>query len=443
MSTPASAAVSKATRLAVSRPAGAVSRQVQLAVSKPAAGVSRQRQTTVSAPPVAVSRIVQYIVSAPAAAPAPVVAVPYALHRARLYAAHHAAPEFQGRAPNLHLARPAIATRSTAPVPFAGPARLARLIAAHHSQKDYPGRALAAPDSGFSYGGGVGLPARAAALFASAVVQPGDLSTRAAAFAAPVLCQSSGASPVRASSFQAETLFAQADPTFVRAAAFFAEVLTPRVTTPPAGLYPQLAGLSFSLVKTPRFNTGIGTASSGREVRVSYWPTPHWTWDLSYEVLGDGPPWNGTTASDLKTLIGFLLSVVGTRAPFYFQDPDDNLATRQPIGIGDGATTTFVLSRTYGLGQFVGTERVGGVDTRYPVTIYVNGVAQTSGVTVNTATPLGNYLQFASAPVAGAVISATFNFLYWCRLVSDTADFENVASRLWQAKKVAIESVSG
>ena len=164
---------------------------------------------------------------------------------------------------------------------------------------------------------------------------------------------------------------------------------------------------------------------------------------MSYEVLGDGPTWNGTTASDLKTLMGFLLSVVGTRAPFYFQDPDDNLATRQPIGIGDGATTTFVLSRTYGLGQFVGTERVGGVDTRYPVTIYVNGVAQTGGVNVNTATPLGNYLQFATAPAAGAVISATFNFLYWCRLVDDTSDFENVALRLWQAKRVSIESVSG
>jgi uncharacterized protein (TIGR02217 family) len=137
--------------------------------------------------------------------------------------------------------------------------------------------------------------------------------------------------------------------------------------------------------------------------------------------------------------------VQGTFSPFYFCDPDDNQVTGQAIGVGDGSTKQFTFVRTYGLdsalGDFQGTEPVGGLNTGEPVNVYLAGELQTTGYAVSTATPYGNTLTFTTAPAAGVSITADFSFYYFCRIMEDSTEFEKFMKGLWALKKITIFSL--
>jgi uncharacterized protein (TIGR02217 family) len=209
-------------------------------------------------------------------------------------------------------------------------------------------------------------------------------------------------------------------------------------------IYPSLIGLMPTVTKRPKWSTGTGVASSGREIRIGYWSYPQWEWDLSYDILADNNAYTGTTAADIKDLIGFFLVNYGSLQPFLFQDIDDYQVTGQEIGVGDGTTKTFLIQRTYGLGSFTGTEPVGQVNTSEPVQVYINNTLQSStAYTVNTATPCGNTVTFASPPANGAAITMSFDFYYYCRFADDSYDFDKFMKNLWETKKVTIFSLKG
>ena len=209
-------------------------------------------------------------------------------------------------------------------------------------------------------------------------------------------------------------------------------------------IYPELPGLTFSpFIKRPKYSTGVGVGSSGREVRIGYWANPQWEWDLKYDTLGDNQSvWNyqGGTASDLKTLLGFVLSRYGAQAPFYFRDPDDCAVTNQEIGVGDGGTKQFVFYRTYGLTE-TGTEPIGGLNMSEDISIYLNGVLQTSGFTIDNSIPCGNFVMFDTAPGAGVSVTASFQFYFYCRFKDDSTDFEKFMKQLWENQKITIFSL--
>ncbi|MBB6251706.1 DUF2460 domain-containing protein [Nitrospirillum iridis] len=190
-------------------------------------------------------------------------------------------------------------------------------------------------------------------------------------------------------------------------------------------IYPALAGLGYSVTKKPTWSTKIATAASGRETRMAFWSAPIWEFQLTYDFLRDT-----ATANELKTLLGFYLQMQGAFTPFLFQDPDDYQATGQTIAVGNGASTNFTLVRTFG--GYV--EPVGGMVGA--VTLYVNGVRQTSGFSVD-----GSLLTFTSAPANGAVISADFTYGFLCRFKDDGLEFEKFAAQLWQTKEVGLISV--
>ncbi len=216
-----------------------------------------------------------------------------------------------------------------------------------------------------------------------------------------------------------------------------------RVYTPVTLYYPTLVGLSFSVVKRPKYSTGIGTGQSGREVRVQYWQAPMWEWDLTYEYLPDKPA-NGTTISDLKTLMSFFAEVGGAAQRFFFQDPDDCTVVGQAIGTGDGSTTNFGLVRSFGAGGFSTTEPVGTPILTDTFNVYVNGVlVSPSTYTVNTSTPVATYVSFTSPPAAGYAVAVDMTFAYLCRFKEDTYDFEKFFDKLWSQKTLTLFSLRG
>jgi uncharacterized protein (TIGR02217 family) len=179
-------------------------------------------------------------------------------------------------------------------------------------------------------------------------------------------------------------------------------------------VYPTLEGLTWGVLKTPRFNTIIQASVSGKELRASTMAYPVYTFKLKYEFL---------KLADLKVLMGFFNLRRGAWDNFLFSDPNDNNVIAQNIGTGNGSTTKFQLTRTYG--SF--TEPVMNVNGT--ANIYVNGVLKTLGGDY-TIDSLG-MITFASAPIAAASITWTGTYYFRCRFVNDESEFENFMYNLW------------
>lgn len=217
---------------------------------------------------------------------------------------------------------------------------------------------------------------------------------------------------------------------------------------PMPAIYPELH-VGFSLIKRPIGSWASAQATSGAEIRVNYWSTPIWEWDLTYEYLPDTNTRNGITPSDLKTLMGFYASTQCGYAPFFFNDTDDNQVIGQPVGTGDGNTLTFSLSRTFGLGQYTVTEPVGSVNVsgpplngNGPFNVYLNGILQTpTSYTVVTSTPMNNFIRFFQAPPVGAVITCDMSYYYYVRFADPKYDFEKFMDKLWSTKKITLRSL--
>lgn len=199
-------------------------------------------------------------------------------------------------------------------------------------------------------------------------------------------------------------------------------------------VFPQLAGQGWSVHKKPSFSTRIAEHISGREVRTSLYSGTLYEYEVTYDALiSDGQssgPLAAAGANSLQTLLGFYLACQGQFGTFLYDDPTDGSVTAQPIGTGDGATVVFAFQRT--LGGF--TEPVSYVTNIGAV--YVNGIAQT----VYTASA-PNTITFATAPVAGATITADFSYAFLCRFLDDQQDFENIMNGLWTVSSLKFRSV--
>lgn len=211
-------------------------------------------------------------------------------------------------------------------------------------------------------------------------------------------------------------------------------------------VYPQVRGLTFQGKRIPEFQTMVQQASSGREVRLSYFVDPLWHWELNYGYLKDNPndliPTK--TETDLAILQGFFLQMAGRLEPFLFDDvtpgytagsgPWDSV-TAQSIATGDAVTTVFQLIRT--TGGFV--ESIQSPFTSPQPKVYLNGVLQTYG-TDYSVDSTGNII-FAVAPGSGVAITATFSY-YWCvRFDDDQLEFDTMMMNIWKLDKVRLVQV--
>lgn len=218
------------------------------------------------------------------------------------------------------------------------------------------------------------------------------------------------------------------------------------MTTP--AIFPTL-NPGYSFTRRPiAGRTGTAVAASGREVRASYWTYPMWEWDLTHEFLPDAATVGtgaGVTASDMKDLVGFFLSVHGSGTGFLFQDPDENAVVLQAIGTGDGSTVTFTLVKTFGLGSFIVTEPIGYLNQSVTPNVYVDGVLKTvtTDYTIPVTTPGAQTITFTSAPANGKAITMNMSFYYYVKFKDDTLDFEKLMDKWWTQRKLTLASLRG
>lgn len=154
-------------------------------------------------------------------------------------------------------------------------------------------------------------------------------------------------------------------------------------------------GINYGAIATLRYSTNILTNGSGEEQRNVNWTQPLLKFQIGSKSLD---------RLELDTLLDFHRQVKGSAAAFRFKDWTDYQAQDQPIGIGDGTTTTFQLIKAY---------EVEGFSVRRPITKPIPGSVQinvpggTTPYVVNTST---GQITFTTAPQSGSRITASFEF---------------------------------
>ena len=201
-------------------------------------------------------------------------------------------------------------------------------------------------------------------------------------------------------------------------------------------IFPALPGLTWSVTKTPIFQTRIQRAVSDRELRAIDYPYPLWQFALVYDFLRDD---QAAGYDELRTLLGFFMLCRGAFGTFLFRDPSDWQVTGQQIGIGDASRTGFQLQRSMGVALTGGGFIEPVVAPNVVRAIYLNGIVQDpSTYSIDAATGL---VTFGSPPSSGLIITVDFTYYFRCRFVDDKYDFENFMYQLWQVKKLAFISV--
>lgn len=188
----------------------------------------------------------------------------------------------------------------------------------------------------------------------------------------------------------------------------------------------------------PERRVDIVALASGREVRNTPWAHGRRRYDIGGAVR---------TLDDLHTLTAFFEARRGMLYGFRFRDPFDCKScapSRTPtpmdqvIGAGDGATNTFQLSKLYGADDAAYARAI-AKPVADSVLIAVDGVLQTSGVSIDATTGV---VTFAVAPASDAVISAGFSFDTPVRFDVDALDVSMDAFGAGRALSVRLIEVA-
>lgn len=147
----------------------------------------------------------------------------------------------------------------------------------------------------------------------------------------------------------------------------------------------------------PVYSTDVVMTAGGYEQRNSNWQAARARYNVAHGVK---------TQAQLDELIAFFRARKGRAYGFRFKDWSDYEAAAQSLGTGNGVISQFQLIKHYVSGG-VSETRLITKPVAGSVVIFVNGAAQASGWSVNSATGL---VTFSSPPANGAVIRADFAF---------------------------------
>ena len=168
----------------------------------------------------------------------------------------------------------------------------------------------------------------------------------------------------------------------------------------------------------PERRTQIVELASGAEERNASWANSRRRYDVAYGIR---------RADDLAAVVAFFEARNGRLHGFRFKDWADFKSclpsqtqgpTDQSIGTGNGSTTQFQLAKRYTSGAQSWTRAI-TKPVAGTVTIALNGTPQATGWSISTSTGL---VTFATAPAAGVVITAGFEFDVPVRFDTDALD---------------------
>jgi uncharacterized protein (TIGR02217 family) len=150
---------------------------------------------------------------------------------------------------------------------------------------------------------------------------------------------------------------------------------------------------------------------------------------------------------DIAAILNLFMTVRGPWAGFLYKDWEDYATTDTHrrhgtpapsyIGLGGDGITEFQLSKRYVYGSF-GFDRPIYKPVADTVKIYFNGIEQESGWEVSQATGM---IYFSSAPGAGVVITATFEFDVPVRFVNARLPMGGKAHTVFYARDLELVEI--
>ena len=187
----------------------------------------------------------------------------------------------------------------------------------------------------------------------------------------------------------------------------------------------------------PERRTQIVELASGDEERNASWANSRRRYDASYGIR---------RSDDLAAVVAFFEARNGRLYGFRWKDWGDYKsclpsgipsATDQPIGTGDGTTTTFQLVKAYisGAQSWIRaiTKPVAGT-----VTVALGGIDQASGWSADITTGL---VTFTAPPPGGTNITAGFEFDVPVRFDTDQLDVIHDIERLGSITSIPLIEV--
>jgi len=171
----------------------------------------------------------------------------------------------------------------------------------------------------------------------------------------------------------------------------------------------------------PQYSTAVVITASGYEQRNLLWAASRMAWNVATGLKQQ---------AQLDVLIAFFRARKGRAYGFRFKDWSDYQATAQAIGTGDSTTKTFQLVKNYVSGSY-GETRTINKPVVGTVVVYLAGVMQSSGWSVDTTTGI---VTFVTAPGTGVAVTADYQFDVPVRFDTDSmaATLENVTQSDWQ-----------
>lgn len=218
------------------------------------------------------------------------------------------------------------------------------------------------------------------------------------------------------------------------------------MTTPVFPLAP-LTNPAFSVHRRPTYNSISVSGKNLRDFATYQQQTPLWEFELKYEILRDKtqnivkPETGLGDFVELQQLAQLYLACAGPYGEFFFDDWTDNSRTRQALGVGDGATTTFTLLRTISNNEGLSfTEAVGGANLNYDIIVYLDDV-EVSPTAWDISSDLRD-LVFTTPPAENAAVSITFYYYYRCRFLTEEQEFEEFLYNRWSVQSLKFRNIS-
>lgn len=180
--------------------------------------------------------------------------------------------------------------------------------------------------------------------------------------------------------------------------------------------FPSLR-LAWDSEKTMDFNTKVQRSGAGRIRTMTNLNYPDWVITSKVNYLTD---------QDTRELFGFVASVKGAHEPFLWFDPEDNHETNIQLPM--------IVSGKYQCVMKFGTyvEPAAHVEN---VKVYVSGVEQAA----NAYTVANGVITITPAPVAGAVVTATYNYWWKVRFKDDGLGIRKVFADINRSKTFKLE----
>ncbi len=201
-------------------------------------------------------------------------------------------------------------------------------------------------------------------------------------------------------------------------------------------IFPTLNFLTFPAKRSPMWKTLHQESVSGMDNPIPLWSFNRWSYELQISLLNSkSSAFQNAVALEWQELNALYNQLQGSSGVFQYNDTDDNTATNQLFGSGDGISTAFPLTRTMtGAGGFTFNEPVfAPVGT--PV-IKINGTP-----TVLFTLGTQGLITFNSPPAGGASLSWTGTFRWLCRFDEDSLDFSKFMNQLWECKSLKFTSI--